>query len=50
MTRVAPILVVVTGYEDLSAFVPIETADIEKLRAGRKHGLSAAHDSLKLTK
>ena len=40
------ILITGTGYENLSAFVPIEIADIEKLMAGHKHGLSAAHDTL----
>jgi Xaa-Pro aminopeptidase len=40
------LLITETGYEDLSAFVPIQIADIEKLMADRKHGLSAAHDTL----
>jgi Xaa-Pro aminopeptidase len=40
------LLITDTGYEDLSSFVPIEIADIEKLMADRKHGLSAAHDTL----
>ena len=40
------LLITETGYEDLSSFVPIEIADIEKLMADRKHGLSAAHDTL----
>jgi len=40
------LLITDTGYENLSAFVPIEIADIEKLMADRKHGLSAAHDTL----
>jgi Xaa-Pro aminopeptidase len=35
------ILITPTGYENLSAFVPIEIADIEKLMAGKK-GLSDA--------
>jgi Xaa-Pro aminopeptidase len=40
------LLITDTGYENLSAFVPIEIADIEKLMADWKHGLSAAHDTL----
>ena len=40
------LLITETGYENLSSFVPIEIADIEKLMADRKHGLSAAHDTL----
>ena len=40
------LLITGTGYENLSSFVPIEIADIEKLMADRKHGLSAAHDTL----
>ena len=40
------LLITENGYENLSAFVPIEIADIEKLMADRKHGLSAAHDTL----
>jgi Xaa-Pro aminopeptidase len=40
------LLITDTGYENLSSFVPIEIADIEKLMADRKHGLSAAHDTL----
>jgi Xaa-Pro aminopeptidase len=40
------LLITDTGYENLSAFVPIEVADIEKLMADRKHGLSDAHSSL----
>jgi len=40
------LLITDTGCENLSAFVPIEIADIEKLMADRKHGLSAAHDTL----
>jgi Xaa-Pro aminopeptidase len=39
------ILITETGYENLSAFVPIEIADIEKLMA--KHGLSDAQVKLK---
>jgi Xaa-Pro aminopeptidase len=34
------ILITETGYENLSAFVPVEIADIEKMMA--KHGLSDA--------
>jgi Xaa-Pro aminopeptidase len=40
------LLITETGYENLSGFVPIEIADIEKLMADRRHGLSAAHDTL----
>jgi Xaa-Pro aminopeptidase len=40
------LLITDTGYEDLSSFVPVEIADIEKLMADRKHGLSAAHSTL----
>jgi Xaa-Pro aminopeptidase len=40
------LLITETGYENLSRFVPIEVADIEKLMADRKHGLSEAHSSL----
>ena len=40
------LLITDTGYENLSAFVPIEVADIEKLMSDRKHGLSEAHSSL----
>jgi Xaa-Pro aminopeptidase len=40
------LLITETGYENLSSFVPIEIADIEKLMADRKHGLSAAHSTL----
>lgn len=40
------LLITDTGYENLSAFVPIEIADIEKLMADHKHGLSAAHSTL----
>jgi Xaa-Pro aminopeptidase len=40
------LLITETGYENLSAFVPIEIADIEKLMADRQHGLSAAHSTL----
>jgi Xaa-Pro aminopeptidase len=39
------ILITETGYEDLSAFVPIEIRDIEKTMSLR-HGLSEAHSSL----
>ena len=39
------LLITETGYENLSAFVPIEIADIEKLMA--KHGLSDAQIKLK---
>ncbi len=40
------LLITESGYENLSAFVPIEIADIEKLMAGH-HGLSEAHSTLK---
>jgi Xaa-Pro aminopeptidase len=40
------ILITANGYENLSAFVPIEMADIEKLMA-QGHGLSSAHSTLK---
>ena len=40
------LLITETGYENLSAFVPIEIGDIEKLIADRAHGLSAAHATL----
>jgi Xaa-Pro aminopeptidase len=40
------LLITETGYENLSAFVPIEVAEIEKLMADGKHGLSEAHSSL----
>ena len=40
------LLITDTGYENLSSFVPIEIADIEKLMADHQHGLSAAHDTL----
>lgn len=39
------ILITSTAYENLSAFVPIEIDDIEKLMAG-DHGLSDAHSKL----
>ena len=39
------ILITETGYENLSAFVPVEIADIEKLMT--KHGLSDAQVKLK---
>jgi len=38
------LLITPDGYENLSAFVPIEAADIEHLMVHR--GLSDAHDSL----
>jgi Xaa-Pro aminopeptidase len=41
------LLITDTGYENLSAFVPIEIADIEKLMGDHKHGLSEAHSSLR---
>jgi Xaa-Pro aminopeptidase len=44
------ILITDTGYENLSEFVPLDAGEIEKLIGDRKHGLSAAHDSLKLPK
>ena len=40
------LLMTESGYENLSAFVPIEIADIEKLMADHPHGLSAAHSTL----
>ena len=40
------ILITESGYKNLSAFVPIEIADIEKLMA-QGHGLSDAHSRLK---
>jgi Xaa-Pro aminopeptidase len=40
------LLITETGCENLSSFVPVELADIEKLMADHKHGLSAAHDTL----
>jgi Xaa-Pro aminopeptidase len=40
------LLITETGYENLSRFVPIEVADIEKLMADHKHGLSEAHFTL----
>jgi Xaa-Pro aminopeptidase len=39
------ILITETGYENLSAFVPVETADIEKMMT--RHGLSDAQVKLK---
>ncbi len=39
------LLITETGYENLSAFVPIEIRDIEKVMADHKHGLSEAHFS-----
>lgn len=44
------LLITETGVENLSAFVPIAIADIEKLMADRKHGLSEAHRSLPVVK
>jgi Xaa-Pro aminopeptidase len=41
------LLITETGYENLSGFVPIEVADIEKLMADHRHGLSAAHSTLR---
>ena len=41
------LLITETGYENLSAFVPIEIDAIEALMADRAHGLSAAHQSMK---
>jgi Xaa-Pro aminopeptidase len=41
------ILITETGYKNLSAFVPIEIPEIEKLMA-QGHGLSEAHSRLKL--
>ena len=40
------LLITESGYENLSAFVPVEIADIEKLMA-RGHGLSETHSRLK---
>jgi Xaa-Pro aminopeptidase len=40
------ILITKNGYENLSAFVPVEIADIEKLMASGR-GLSKAHSTLK---
>ena len=40
------LLITETGYENLSRFVPLEVADIEKLMADHKHGLSEAHSTL----
>lgn len=42
------ILITDTGYENLSAFVPIEISDIEKMRT--EHGLSDAALKLKSSK
>jgi Xaa-Pro aminopeptidase len=39
------ILITETGYENLSAFVPVEIADIEKMMT--RHGLSDAQVQLK---
>ncbi len=41
------LLITDTGYENLSAFVPIEISDIERLMAGH-HGLSEAHSTLQV--
>jgi Xaa-Pro aminopeptidase len=41
------ILITESGYKNLSAFVPIEIPDIEKLMA-QGHGLSEAHSALKV--
>jgi Xaa-Pro aminopeptidase len=40
------LLITETGCENMSAFVPIEAADIEKLMADHKHGLSELHSTL----
>jgi Xaa-Pro aminopeptidase len=40
------LLITEKGCENLSSFVPIEVADIEKLMADHKHGLSESHSSL----
>jgi Xaa-Pro aminopeptidase len=40
------LLIKETGCDDMSGFVPIEAADIEKLMADHKHGLSEAHSTL----
>ena len=40
------LLITETGVENLSAFVPIEIADVEKLMADRKHSLGTAHGTL----
>jgi Xaa-Pro aminopeptidase len=40
------LMITETGYENMSAFVPIEVADIEKLMVDHKHGLSEAHFTL----
>ena len=40
------LLITETGVENLSAFVPLDIAGIEKLMAHRKHGLSESHRSL----
>ena len=39
------LLITGTGYENLSAFVPVEIADIEKMMT--RHGLSDAQVKLK---
>jgi Xaa-Pro aminopeptidase len=40
------LLITENGCENLSRFVPIEPAEIEKMMADRKHGLSDAHSTL----
>jgi Xaa-Pro aminopeptidase len=40
------LLITGTGCENMSAFVPIEVAGIEKLMADHKHGLSESHFTL----
>jgi Xaa-Pro aminopeptidase len=40
------LLITASGCENLSAFVPIQMRDIEKLMADRKNGLGAAHSTL----
>ena len=37
------ILITQTGYENLSAFVPVEIADIEKLMAGKRASATRSH-------
>ena len=43
------LLITETGFENMSAFVPIEIDAIEEFMADRVHGLSAAHHSMKVT-
>jgi Xaa-Pro aminopeptidase len=43
------LLITDSGYENLSAFVPVDIDGIEKLMASG-HGLSAAHSTLPVTK